>query len=278
MREIKDRLGIHVGGYNINNLRYADDTVLIAENAADLQQMLDIVVIESAEKGLSLNIKKTETMVISKKNITPKCDIRIEGKLLNQVNKFKYLGVMVTSDGRCLTEIKSRIGQAKAAFQKMRNILCNKSLSLNIRKRVLKCYIEPVLLYGCESWNVNEQMKRNLEATEMWFLRRMMRIPWTAKVTNNDCLEMANESRTLYANIRRRQTLFFGHIMRRDALENIVTTGKIDGRRGRGRPREMMIDGLRRWHGGIGTTELFQNTRDRDLWKAMDAYAFRLGT
>ena len=160
----------------------------------------------------------------------------------------------------------------------MKSILCNKSLSLNVRKRVLKCYVEPVLLYGSESWNVNEQIKKKLEATEMWFLRRMLRIPWTARVTNDDCLKQANETRTLYTTIRQRQTAFLGHVMRREALENIVTTGKIEGKRGRGRPREVMLDGLRRWHGGISAAELIQKTKDRDLWRAMNAYASRHGT
>ena len=163
-------------------------------------------------------------------------------------------------------------------FQKMKNILCNKSLSLNVRKRVLKCYTEPVLLYGSESWNVNEQIRKNLEATEMWFPRRMLRIPWIARVTNIDCLKEANETRQLYTTIRKRQTAFFGHVMRRGALENIVTTGKIEGKRGRGRPREMMLDGLRRWHGGISSAELIQNTKDRDLWRDMNAYASWHGT
>ena len=228
MREIKEKPGILIGGFNINNIRYADDTVLVGDDATDLQQLLDIVVTESAKKGLSLNIKKTVTMVISKKLVTPKCDIEIEGKILNQVDNFKYLGAFITSDGRCTTEIKSRIGQAKAAFNKMKSILCNKSLSMNVRNRVLKCYIEPVLLYGSESWNINEQIRKNLEATEMWFLRQMLRIPWTARVTNNDCLKEANETRTLYTTIRKRQTTFFGHVMRRETLENIVTTGKIE--------------------------------------------------
>ena len=105
-----------------------------------------------------------------------------------------------------------------------------------------------------------------------------MRIPWIARVTNNDCLKEANETRTLYTTIRRRQTAFFGHVMRREALENIVTTGKTKGKRDRGRPREIMLDGLRQWHGGISSAELIPNTKDRDLWGDMNAYASRQGT
>ena len=112
----------------------------------------------------------------------------------------------------------------------------------------------------------------------MWFLRRMLRIPWTARVTNIDCLKEANETKTLYTTIRKRQTAFFGHVMRRDALENFVTTGKFEGKRSRGRPREMMLDGLRQWHGVISSAELIKNTKDRDLWRDMNACASWQGT
>ncbi|BFZ18867.1 hypothetical protein BsWGS_21906 [Bradybaena similaris] len=131
-------------------------------------------------------------------------------------------------------------------------------------EKVSKRYIKPVLLYGCESWNMNTQIRKILEMKEMWFLKQMTRIPWTAKVTNNKCFKMANESRISYATMRRKQTLFFGEMMRGEAL-NITTTGKINGRRGRGRPREMMLDALR-WLGEI-LTELVQNTIDRSVEK-----------
>uniref|UniRef100_A0A0B7BSZ6 Reverse transcriptase domain-containing protein n=1 Tax=Arion vulgaris TaxID=1028688 RepID=A0A0B7BSZ6_9EUPU len=174
-RSIKDIPGIAVGGHIINNLRYADDTVLIARNEMELQKLVDKVVTESNNKGLSLNIKKTEVTTISKKQILPKCTITVNGTDLRQVQQFKYLGVLVTSDGRCRSEIKSRIGQAKTSFLKMRSIICNKSLSIPIRMRVIQCYIEPILTYGCESWTMNTQIEKSLRATEMWFYRIMRR-------------------------------------------------------------------------------------------------------
>ena len=164
--------GIKVGGYNMNNIRYADDTVLIADNEKDLQEMLDTVVRESEKKGLSLNKNKTEVMVISKKNCTPACNIVMNGTVLKQVHKLNYLGSLITSDGRCINEIKRRMAQAKASFQNMKSILTNKRMSLGVRKRVLQCYIEPILLYGCESWSMTKQTSTSIEAMEMWFLRR----------------------------------------------------------------------------------------------------------
>ena len=73
--------------------------------------------------------------------------------------------------------IKSRIAQAKASFQQMKSIMTNIKISIVVRKRILEAFIEPVLLYGCETWTIDERMKRSLKTTEMWFLRRMMRIP-----------------------------------------------------------------------------------------------------
>ena len=208
MRALEGMPGIKVGGYNMNNIRYADDTVRIADNENELQEMLDTVVRESEKKGLSLNKKKTEVMVISKKNCTPACNIVMNGTVLKQVHKFNYLGSLITSDGRCINEIKRRMDQAKASFQNMKSILTNKRLSLGVRKRVLQCYIEPILLYGCEAWSMTKQTSTSIEAMEMWFLRRMLRVSWTEKRTNLEILNTASSTRKLMNNIKRRQAEF----------------------------------------------------------------------
>src|SRR5579871_5581650 len=134
MRSIQDMKGISIGGYNINNLRYADDTVLIAEKEVHLQEMLNTIAKESLEKGLTLNIRKTEVMVITKKKCPPECNIKVDGITLKLVSIFEYLGTLITADGRCIKEIKSRVAQAKATFHKMKNILSNVSLSIEVRK------------------------------------------------------------------------------------------------------------------------------------------------
>ena len=162
-------------------MRYADDTVLIAENKEDLQKLVNIVEEESRQKGLDLNSKKTEVMVISRKQENPKCDIFVSGIKLKQRDQFKYLGTFISSDGRNSIEISSRIAQAKSNFLRMKTILTNKNISIETRKMVLQCYIERILMYGCEAWTISKQTQRKHEATEMWFLRRMLRISWTKK-------------------------------------------------------------------------------------------------
>src|ERR1700729_2188618 len=131
------------------------------------------------------------------------------------------------------TEVKSRVAQAKAAFHKMKRILCNTSLSMELRKQCLQTYIKPILCYGSESWTINRKIKHQLEATEMWFWRRMLKIPWTAKRINENVLNEAKEQRRIIARIRKRQSKFIGHILRNGKLEHIVTTGKILGKRDR---------------------------------------------
>ena len=150
--------GLEIGGKMIN-LRYADDTALIAENQKDLQNLLKVVKNESREKGLDLNSKKTEVMVISKKT-TPECNIFVDGTKLKQKQSFKYLGTLITQDGRSHSEVKTRIAQAKIVFQKMKSILTNKSMSMATRQRVLQCYVEPFLMYGCETWTITKPIPK----------------------------------------------------------------------------------------------------------------------
>ena len=119
LRELEKERGLRVGGQNITNLRYADDTVLIAESQEDLQRLLDVVVAESERKGLSINCKKTESMVISKKKEAPTCNLKVKDKTIKQVSAFTYLGSTMTEDSRCVSEVKRRIALAKSAFSKL---------------------------------------------------------------------------------------------------------------------------------------------------------------
>ena len=278
MRQIEEMEGLKIGGHNINNIRYADDTVLTADSEEKLQELLNKVVEESKNKGLELNSKKTESMIITRKTSIPKCEIKIEENTIKQANSFKYLGTQITSDGRNHQEIKSRIAQAKASFQQMKSIMTNIKISIVVRKRLLETFIETVLLYGCEAWTIDERMKSSLEATEMWFLRRMMRIPWTAKKTNEEILTEAQTTRQLMTKIRKRQAKFVGHVIRRNQLEHLVTTGKFDGKRGRGRPREKMLDSLADWMNIEKPSEMIRKMSCRVGWRSLIAHASRHGT
>ncbi|GFO18885.1 endonuclease-reverse transcriptase [Plakobranchus ocellatus] len=169
LRNLDEYPGIRIGGRMINNLRYADDTVLIAENKEDLQKLTDIAATESKRMGLELNSKKTEVMVINRRpNLN--ADLFVDGTKLKQRDSFKYLGTIITQDGKSHTDIKARIAQAKTNFQKMKPLLTNNKITITTRKRALQCYIEPILMYGCETWTITKEIQKKIEAAEMWFL------------------------------------------------------------------------------------------------------------
>ena len=265
LRNLDESEGLKANGENLNNLRYADDTSLLAGSEEDLQRLLNIVVEDSEKLGLSLNVKKTECMVVSKKKNNP--------EQIRQVQKFKYLGYTLTSDGKCRTEIKKRIAIAKASFQKMNTILKNRNISFSTKLRVLKTYVWSILLYGCETWTITAETKKNLEAAEMWFYRRMVRISWKEKRTNVSILEETNQERSLINTIRKRQLKFLGHICRRKGLEFLSLTGKIEGTRSRGRQRITFLDSLSSFVTGNNKDNiaLLRMTEDRDRWRIMIA-------
>ena len=172
-----------MGGHVINNLRYADDTVIIAESKNQLQQLMDTVVEESEAKGVFMNSAKSFTMVFSKSEVGHTCKITVHGNTLEQVNRFVYLGNLFTSDGRCEQDVQQRIAIAKSAFTSLEKVLKNRNINIQHRYRFLKCYVWSTLLYGSEAWTLSSKMLNKLEATEIWFLRTMQRISYTGLQT-----------------------------------------------------------------------------------------------
>jgi len=205
--------------------------------------LLKVVAKESERLGLRINCDKTYVLVASKKAQAPVCSVAVNSVQIKQIDHFKYLGSWITSDGRSDMDIRCRIGQAKQAFMDMKNLLCARSLRLGVRKRFLKCYIWSVLLYGCESWTINKNMEQKLKAIEMWFWRKMMRISWTEKLTNEVVLEKVGSERQLLTTIRRRQWRFVGHELRREGgIEKNILEAEMTGKRARGRQRLKMLD------------------------------------
>ena len=133
-------------------------------------------------------------------------------------------------------------------------------------------------MYRCESWTINKSMQNKIDATEMWFLRRMLKISYLDRITNKEVLQRAKASRALMKNIRKQQSKFIGHTMRQRSLEHLVTTGKMEVKRSRGRQREKMLDSLSTWLQKDTPGEVLSCTCDRIGWRSMIAEAGRHGT
>ena len=144
-REVEDMKGVNIGGVNINNLRYADDTVLLAEGPMFLQALLTADNEKGKPYSMEMNIIKTKSMMISRKKPVSNISISVEGKPM-QVDRMVYLGYMATEDGKCDREIKRRIGIARTAFESMAKILTSRNISIELRSRIAKCYIWSKLL------------------------------------------------------------------------------------------------------------------------------------
>ena len=142
LRELEDvDQGVVVNGVRINNIRYADDTVLIASSPEGLQRLFNVATDASEERGLSINHKKTKAMCVSKQSPESEISIKLGDQTIDQVRSFNYLGAMITADDSTKNELRRRIALAKDVFNKLRNIFANRKLSLKIKIRVLKTYV-----------------------------------------------------------------------------------------------------------------------------------------
>ena len=169
--------GIKVYRENINNIKYAYDTALVAGSESKLQDSVDKIVTESEKLGTLLNAEKTYCPITSKKKEAPKCQLIGNGQAIRQVKQFSYLGNIITNDGRCDTEIKGKIGVAKKAFQDLANILTKRRVKLDTRQRILNSNVWSVLVYG-ETWTISKNVEETLKSLELWFFRRMLRVSW----------------------------------------------------------------------------------------------------
>jgi len=175
---------------------------------------------------MEMNVEKTKVMRISRQPFPVK--IVIDQKQLENVESFKYLGSILTNDGRCTCEIKCRIAMAKAALIKKRALFTS-TLDLELRKKLVKYYIWNIASYGAETWTLRAVDQKHLESFEMWCWRRMEKMSWTDHVRNEEVLLRVKEQRNILHEITKRKANWIGHILRRNCLLQRVIERKIKG-------------------------------------------------
>ncbi|KAF7248129.1 putative uncharacterized transposon-derived protein F52C9.6 [Varanus komodoensis] len=228
----ESQVGIMIAGRNINNLSYAEDTTLMAESEEELKSLLMRVKEESAKVGLKLNIKKTKIMASG-----PITSWQINGEEMKVVTDFIFLGSKITADGGCNQEIKRRLLLRKKAMANLDSILKSRDITLPTKVPIVKAMVFPVAVYGCESCTIRKAERQRIDAFELWCWRRLLRVPWTARRSNQS--EEIDPDCSLEDQILLKMKLkYFGHLMRRkDLLENSLMLGTIDGKGRRGRQR-----------------------------------------
>ena len=171
--------GIKIAGRNINNLRYEDDTTLMAESEEELKSLLMKVKEESEKVGLKLNIQKTKIMASC--TITSQ---QIDGETVETVADFIFLGSKITADGDCSHEIKRRLLLGRKDMIDLDSVFKSRDITLPTNVHLVKAMAFPVVMYGCENWTVKKAEHRRIDAFELWCWRRPLRVPWTARRSN----------------------------------------------------------------------------------------------
>ena len=176
--------GNMIAGRNINNLRYADDTTLMAESEEGLKSLLMKVREESEKVGLKLNIQKTKIMAS-----IPITSWQIDGETVETVANFIFLGSKITADGDFSHEIKRSLLLGRKVMTNLDSIFKSRDITLPTNVRLVKATVFPVVLYGCESWTVKKAECQRIDAFELWSCRRLLRVPWTARRSNQSILK-----------------------------------------------------------------------------------------
>jgi hypothetical protein len=253
--------GVRVGGELVKDVRFADDQGMVASTEKGLQEVMDGLNETAKRYDMKINVKKTKAMVVSREEGRA-VNIVIDGQKVEQVATFKYLGAVMTENGTCIEEVKARIGMAKQAFGKIKELV-TKRLKRELKKRMVKTLVWPVALYGCETWTMKKEVTDKLNALEMWLWRRMEKVSWKDKKTNEEILSSIGEERCLIKAVVNRKKNWIGHVLRDDSLLKRMMEGRMVGKRVRGRPRMSMIDDLKE-----GSYVLMKRRADcREKWR-----------
>ena len=164
--------GIKIAGRNINNLRYVDDTTLMAESEEELKCLLMKVKEESEKVGLELNIQKTKIMASG-----PITSGQIDGETVETVADFIFLGSKITVDSDFSHEIKRHLLLERKVMTNLDSILKNRDITLLTKVCLVKAMVFPVAMYGCESWTIKKTERQRMDAFELWCWRRLLRVP-----------------------------------------------------------------------------------------------------
>ena len=195
---------------------------------------------EQSEKvGLKLNIQKTKIMASG-----PITSWQIDGETMETVAEFILLGSKITEDGNCNHEIKRRLLLGRDVMTNLDSILKSRDVTLPTMVHLVKAMVFPVVMYGCESWTIKKAESRRIDAFELWCCRRLLRVPWTARRSNQSILKEISPGCSLEGLMLKLKLQYFGHLMRRaDSFEKTLMLEKIEGRR-RGQQRMRWLDGI----------------------------------
>ena len=175
-------------------------------------------------------------------------EIQIDDERIEIVEDYTFLGSRINKDGDCSHEINRRLMLGRQAMINLEKLMKSRDINMNTKKKIVQTMVFPITTYGCESWTIKKQDRRKVDAFELWCWRRVLRVPWTAKRTNQSILDEIKPDISLESSMLKLKLSFFGHIMRKnESLEKEIMLGKIEGKRRRGRQLTDDVENRSEW-------------------------------
>ena len=218
----------------------------------------------SEKAGLYLNVGKTKVMTTGDIGA-----VTVDGKDIEVVTKFVFLGALITEDGLCEKEVRRRIAMGNAA---MGGLTCYINMEgqrskMETKVKLVKVLVFPIVLYGAETWTMRKHERRKIDAFELWYWRRILRVSWMERKTNISIIERIKPEWTLESMVTKAALSYFGHVVRAEGMEDDTMLGRMNGARKRGRPRQRWLDTLKGCASGTTISNMRRDARDRAGWR-----------
>ena len=254
--------GISIGGRMVTNLRYADDTTLLAGTNGDLIELVERVRRASEKAGLYLNVGKTKVM-----NTGDIGQVTVDGNYIEVVTKFVFLVALITEDGLCEMEVRRRIAMGKAAIGELTSIWKDRGVTMETKVKLVKVLVFPIVLCEAETRTMRNHERRKIDAFELWCWRRVLRVSWMKRKRDIWIIGNIKPEWTLESRVPKAALSYFGHVVRAGGMEDDMMLGRMNGARRRGRPRQRWLDTLMWYWSGATISNMRRYARYRAGWR-----------